>query len=52
MAPRSPTAEEAAVNETANFVWPGLGFEILRSGEAVYVGGAPIAEGSLFPFGG
>ncbi len=52
MAPRSPTVEEVAVNETANFVWPGLGFEKLKSGEAVYVGGAPIAKGTLIPFGG
>ncbi len=52
VAPRSPTAEEVAINTTANFVWPGLEFDILRSGEAVYVGGAPIAEGTLFPFGG
>jgi hypothetical protein len=53
VAPRSPTAEEVAVNETANFVWPGLEFDILKSGEAVYyVGRVPIAEGTLIPFGG
>ena len=52
VAPRSPTAEEVAVNKTANFVWPGLEFDILKSGEAVYVGRVPIAEGTLIPFGG
>jgi len=36
VAPRPPTAEEVAVNTTANFVWPGLEFDILKSGEAVY----------------
>ena len=55
VAPRSPTAEEVVVNETVNFVWPGLEFDILKSGEAVYVSkGAliPIAKGTLIPFGG
>ena len=52
VAPRSPTAEEVAVNTTANYVWPGLEFDILKSGEAVYVGRVPIAEGTLIPFGG
>jgi hypothetical protein len=52
VAPQSPTAEEVAVNTTANFVWPGLEFDILKSGEAVYVGRVPIAEGTLIPFGG
>ena len=52
LAPRSPTAEEVAVNKTANFVWPGLEFDILKSGEAVYVGRVPITKGTLIPFGG
>ena len=52
-APRPPTTEEAAFNETANFVWPDLNFGILPSGgESVYVNVGHISEGTLFPFGG
>ncbi len=50
---RPPTAEEAQINQSSNYVWPDLNFDRLRTGgESVHVNVDHIAEGTLFPFGG